>query len=139
MNLSICNFINWSGKACDSMHSRGAHTVHMGGHTCIIEEHIHLGVGHMCYQGTYLEKSRDWRPPCCRLLLLLLLGSWGTTPAGNFSIFICIIIFTTIKTFVMISIIENYTSKETTNHVTHYFYYFWWAAGAGHYYPCWEL
>ena len=46
MNLSICNFINWSGKACDSMHSRGAHTVQMGGHTCIIEEHICPGEGH---------------------------------------------------------------------------------------------
>ena len=53
---------------------------------------------------------------------------------GTFDIFIFIIIIT----FVLISIIENYTSRETTNHVT-YFYYSWWAAGAGHYCPCWEL
>ena len=55
MNESV-NFlpINWSGMACDSMHSRGAHTVQMGWHTCIIEGHIYLEEGHICYQGTYL-------------------------------------------------------------------------------------
>ena len=47
MNLSICNFINWSGKACDSMHSRGAHTVQMGG-------------AHMYYRGAHLPRSGSY-------------------------------------------------------------------------------
>ena len=63
----------------------------VGGHTLYKWEGTHVLLRStsaqewviMCYQGTYLEKSRGSRPPCSPLLLLLLVGSWGTTPAGN--------------------------------------------------------
>ena len=72
--------------ACDSMHSRGAHTVQMEGHTCIIEEHICPGVGHNVLsrnisreeQGveTTMEHTTSTTPGG-------QLGQGTTAPAGN--------------------------------------------------------